>query len=339
MDTRRVSLALQGGGCLGAYSWGVLDVLLEEERFEIAGVTGSSVGAINAALLGDGFSRGGAAAARALLERFWITMGVACSARRRSRLSQAVRVVRRLRAMSSAAVHEFAISAMADFDIDPATMEPLRGVLTRLLDVGSLRRSPFPVFVNATAVPGIELRVFSREEMSVDVLCASACVPLVFDAVRVDGVAYWDGSFLGNPALFPVIENVDCQDIVLVKTTPRWNCMPRTAGDLLARISELGFAAALHRERRAIDFVSKLVRGADPDAFPGLRDVKVHEIPPHPALALERVRPFDAREKTLGRLHRLGREAAQAWLDVDSRSAAGLATAGDFPAPGASCVA
>jgi len=321
---RRVSLALQGGGVLGAYGWGVLDILLEADRFEIAAVTGSSAGAINAALLGDGFARGGAAAARGLLREFWNAIGTACVARRRSRLLHAFRVLRRLRPMSTAAVHEFAIGAMASYEIDPGTMEPLRGVLNQLLDVDSLRRSPFPVFVNATAVPGIKLRVFSREEMSVDVICASACVPLLFEPVRIDGVDYWDGSFLGNPALFPVIENVDCPDIVLVRTTPSWDSMPETAGDLLSRISELGFAAALHRERRAIEFLSKLVREAGPVAYPGLRDIRVHEIPPHPALAGERVGPFDATQETLRRLRALGREAAQAWLDGDFPAAGGM---------------
>jgi len=313
---QRASLALQGGGCLGAYGWGVLDVLLEREQIEIAAVTGSSSGAINAALLGDGFARGGAMAARQLLETFWIAIGAACIARSQSRFSRVLRILPRLRGMATTAVHQFAAGAMAGFDIEPATMEPLRGVLGAQLDIESLRRSPFPVFMNATAMPEVQLRVFSREQITVDVICASACVPLMFEPVRIDGIDYWDGSFLGNPALFPVIERVDCPDIVLIRTTPAWTSMPRTAGELLARMSELGFAAALHRERRAIEFVSKLVREAGGGVLPGLREVRVHEIPPHPALAQERTGPFDAREKTLRRLHALGREAAISWLEA-----------------------
>lgn len=311
---RRVSLALQGGGSLGAYSWGILDALLESDRFEIAGVTGASAGALNAALIGDGFARGGAAAARSLLEKFWMAMAAACMARRRARLAGAMRALRSVRFFSPASVHEFAISAMADFRIDAATMEPLRGVLAAVLDLRSLSCAPFPVFVNATAVQDFQLRVFSRHEISVDALCASACVPLLFDAVEIDGVAYWDGSFLGNPPLFPVIENTDCSDIVLVRTTPNWASQPKTAGELLARISELGFAAALRRERRAIEFISKLVREAGSSLRPGLREIRVHEIPPHPDLGANKSGLFDAKEATLRDLHKLGREAAATWL-------------------------
>lgn len=314
LSPRRVTLALQGGGSLGAYSWGILDALLESGRFEIAGITGASAGALNAALLGDGFARGGASAARSLLEHFWMKMAAACMARRHSHLAGAIRALRSVRFFSAASVHEFAIAAMTDFKVDPATMEPLRGILTETLDLHSLSLAPFPIFVNATSVHDFQLRVFSRNEITVDVLCASACVPLLFDAVAIDGVAYWDGSFLGNPALFPVIENTDCSDIVLVRTTPNWARQPKTAGELLARISELGFAAALHRERRAIDFISKLVREAGSSIRPGLREIRVHEIPPHPNLGANRSGIFDARETTLRGLHKLGREAATSWL-------------------------
>jgi len=313
---RRVSLALQGGGSSGAYGWGILDVLLERDRFEIAGITGASSGALNAALLGDGFARGGAPAARSLLEDFWMGMAAARMTRRRSRIATAIRALRGVRSLSTAAVHEFAISVMADFEIDPTTMEPLRSVLAEILDLRSLSLAPFPIFVNATAVRDFQLRVFSREEISIDVLCASACVPLLFDAIKIDGVAYWDGSFLGNPALFPVIENTDCSDIVLIRTTPNWSSEPQTAGELLSRISELGFAAALRRERRAIEFISKLVREAESSIRPGLREIRVHEIPPHPKLSVNRSGAFDARESSLRSLHGLGREAAESWLSV-----------------------
>ncbi len=204
---------------------------------------------------------------------------------------------------------------MADFDFDPKTMNPLREVMTSTIDFSNIARAPFPTFVNATIVRSFQIKVFEGHEINVDALCASACVPLIFDAVEIDGEHYWDGAFLGNPALFPVIHGCDASDIVLVLTKPIVLPVPELAGDLLSRISELSFSAALARERRAIDFVSGLVRDADSAIRPGLREIRLHEVPPHPELANWKKGAFDASESGLRHLHALGREAGASWLD------------------------
>jgi NTE family protein len=278
-------------------------------------VTGASAGALNAVLLADGFARGGPEAARSLLEGFWMALADARNKRRRPRFRGVLRTFRFARSLHKSAVHDLAIRAMADFEIDPSTMEPLRSVIEYTIDFRSVAQAPFPCFINATGVRDFELRVFAGDEIGADALCASCCVPLLFEPVCVDGVPYWDGGFLGNPALFPVIQHCDPSDIVLVRTTPRRREPPETAGALLARIAELGFAAALVRERRAIDFVSEIVREAGSALRPGLREVRVHEVPPHPLLAETKEGSFDARESSLRRLRALGQEAAGAWLD------------------------
>ncbi len=319
---RRVSLALQGGGTMGAYSWGVLDTFLERDHFEFAGVTGASAGALNAALLADGFARDGAAGARAQLESFWLRLSAVCAARRRSRFSGAFRSLRDwVGSVTAATVHDVAGRALADFEFDPQTMEPLRGAIASTIDFSQIPRAPFPVFVNATDVRTFAIKVFEAAEIDVDVLCASSCVPLVFDAVEIGGEHYWDGAFLGNPALFPIITGCDASDIVLVRTAPRSPSLPKDGGDLLARISELSFSAALARERRAIDFVSDLVRQSPEKIRPGLREIRIHDVPPHPELGGWKGRAFDASESNLRRLHALGREASASWLDGFETSA------------------
>lgn len=313
---RRVALALQGGGSLGAYTWGVLEVLLERDRFEIAGVTGASAGALNAALLADGTARAGVEGARERLESFWMGLSARCAARRRSPVAGALRALRSWAGPNTTAVvHDVAGSAMADFDWDPRTMEPLRGAIAESIDFARVAAAPFPVFVNTTEVTSFTLRVFAGDRIDLDVLCASACVPLVFEAVEIAGEHHWDGAFLGNPALFPVIDGTDASDIVLVQTAPVALPLPGTAEQLLSRITQLSFGAALARERRAIEFVSGLVHEADGALPEGRREIRIHDVPPHPALADQAGRCFDVDEANLRRLRALGREACAAWLD------------------------
>ena len=315
-----IAIALQGGGSYGAYTWGVLDALLERDVFSIEGVTGASSGAVNAALLADGFVRGGTEGARALLGEFWLNLAHACKGRRRSRLAGIGRITRSLlRGQSTRIIHEVAAHAMADFAMDPATMEPLRSTLDELLDAANVAAAPFSVFINATVVRSVELRVFTAEEICTDTLCASACVPLLFEPVIVDGEAYWDGGFLGNPALFPVIEACDTADLLLVQTTPSEQPIPASAGTLLTRMSHIGFAAALRRELRAIEFVSQIVRDATPPVRSHLREIRLHAIPTHPDLAkAENDSPFKAGREFFLDLHDLGRAAATEWLDANA---------------------
>jgi NTE family protein len=329
------TLALQGGASLGAYTWGVLDALLEDGRLQVEGVTGASSGAINAVALASGLASGGAAGARRSLRSFWESLADATEARRRRRALAGLRsVLGALRAPDSLRSF-FAITnrIAADFEIDPEAMQPLRAVLDATIDFEKLRAAASPrVFVNATDVRTRAIRVFASHEITSDVVCASCCVPLLFAPVAIGDDLYWDGCFLGNPAIYPVLYECESSDVVLVETRPRERLRPpRSSRELLSRVVDLSSTAGLARELRMIDFVSDLVRREGAGGRLGrLREVRVHRIDTPPGLAeLEGAGSFRADRAYFARLCELGREAGQAWL---ARTFAG--TAGGVPAPG-----
>ena len=312
----RVSLALSGGGSLGAYSAGVLHTLLENEELEIEGVTGASAGAIDAALLGMGLARGGRDGARDLLKEFWEEVAAVCAERRRPRWRGSADALRRVRDSGSIrALQELAIRSLADYVMDPATMEPLRGLLERHIHSPTLGDScPLRVFINATHALDLEPKVFAGDEIDANAILASSCVPLLFDAVTVDGEPYWDGGFIGNPAIYPVINHCDANDILLVRTSATASELPRSAGQLLSRVIEVACLSALKRELRAIDFVSELARDTRNGVPGGPREIRVHHLEIHPALEeLKRGGAFNASSQHLGQLFQIGREAGANW--------------------------
>jgi len=312
----KASLALSGGGSLGAYTAGVLDALLEREAIEVDGVTGASAGAIDAALLGVGFTRGGPEEARRILKAFWSDVGLVSRAHRRPWWRGAVEALRSIRGRGSIrALHALAIRSVADFAMDPSTMEPLRGLLNRYVEPSALGKAcPLRVFINATRTRDFEPQVFAGEEIDTDAILASACVPLLFDPVWIKGEPYWDGGFIGNPAIYPVIYECEASDVVLVRTTAIESEPPRTAGELLNRVIEASCLSALKRELRAIEFVSELVRGGGAPLRDGLREIRVHTLETHPELEAEsRGGNFNTDPAYLARLFAMGREAGASW--------------------------
>jgi NTE family protein len=198
-------------------------------------------------------------------------------------------------------------------------MEPIRSVLAATIDFARLQRdAPLAVFVNATNVCTQEIRVFSKPEITVDAICASACLPLFFQPVEIDGESYWDGSFLGNPAIFPVIYHCQTADVVLIETRPQsYEQPPRSAPATLSRILTISARAALRRELRMIDFISDLVR-TTPDHPIGssVREIRVHSITPD-GLANE-LRDASGFRVDLGffvRLFELGRKVGREWIE------------------------
>jgi NTE family protein len=329
------TLALQGGASFGAYTWGVLDALLEDGRLEIEGVTGASAGAINAVALAAGMASGGREGARRSLRTFWESMADAAERRRRHwRLADVRALLRALRGPDSMRAF-FALTTRiaADFAIDSETMQPLRGVLDATIDFERLRAEDAPrVFVNATDVRTRAIRVFSGGEITTDVVCASCCVPLLFAPVAIGDDHYWDGCFLGNPAIYPVLYECESSDVVLVETRPREGLQPpRSARELLSRVVDLSSTAGLARELRMIDFVSELVRQGKGH---GLREVRVHRIDTPPALAaLEGAGSFRADRGYFHQLCELGREAARVWLDHSFVAAAAECASRPGPTP------
>ena len=319
---KTVSLALQGGGAHGAFTWGVLDALIEDGRLGFDAVTGASAGAMNAVVLTDGWLADGPDGARAALERFWRQASVD------GELWPAQRSVVSglLGAMKDNPLTEFWLKALSPspYVTNPLNINPLRRALEATVDFERLRHAQTAgIFVSATNVWTGKLTVFERQDLTADHLMASACLPTVFQAVEIDGVPYWDGGYLGNPALYPLQEVGDearDRDILIVQINPvERRETPRTPQEIQNRLNEITFNANLMRELRAIDFVHGLLEDCAPGEAGrrnGYGRVFVHRIDGTHALEdYDAASRLDARWQILKRLRDKGREAASEWLE------------------------
>jgi NTE family protein len=256
-----INLALQGGGAHGAFTWGVLDHLLEDGRLSIEGVSGTSAGALNAVMLADGLVKGGAAEARKRLADFWREVSVNGNLPVGER-----KAIERL--LSFVPLEDTPFQAWFDavsryfspYDLNPLNINPLKHLVERFVDFEALRKAPLQVFVSATNVTTGRLRVFPREKITADAVMASAALPLLFQAVEIDGVPYWDGGYLGNPAIFPFFRDSATEDVLIVQINPvERREVPTSAHDFMNRINEISFNASLFAEFRAIEFVARLI--------------------------------------------------------------------------------
>jgi len=290
--TKKINLALQGGGAHGAFTWGVLDRLLEEDSITIDGITGTSAGAMNGAALKSGWIRNGNQGAKDELASFWAEISgrsslVETGVERWLRLfSPDTEMFARLAEMNPAYLAGDAMSRVfSPYDTNPLNFHPLRGIVTEMLDYDNVCASEGPkLFVSATNVRNGKIKVFSGREITPDALLASACLPTIYQAVEIPDPetgemhAYWDGGYVGNPALFPLFYETDTSDVLIVHINPiRREEVPRSATDISNRINEISFNSSLLRELRAIEFVKKLLRKGV--ISPGtMRDVRVHSI-------------------------------------------------------------
>ena len=274
-----VDLALQGGGSHGAFTWGVLDRLLEEPWMRIEAISGTSAGAMNAAVLADGWSRGGADGARAALDAYWrrVSRAAAFSPLQRSPLE---RMMGRWTLDTSPAylAMDLMSRVFSPYDLNPTGFNPLRKVLTESIDFERLVTSPIKLFITATNVHTGRGRIFRNSQITPEVLLASACLPTMFGAVEIEGEPYWDGGFAGNPTITPLIRESDAHDTILVQINPRERRnTPKTAGDILDRLNEISFNAPLLKELRMI---ALLRQAADPGHGEGARwaGMRTHRI-------------------------------------------------------------
>ncbi|WP_140634735.1 patatin-like phospholipase family protein [Methylibium rhizosphaerae] len=314
---RRFDLALQGGGSHGAFTWGVLDRLLEDEELEIGGISGTSAGALNAAVLATGFARGGREGAREALAAFWKDVSHSSQVFSPFSVSQAGATGNHFN-FDQLPSYQWLSSffrAFSPYEFNPLNLNPLRDVVQRHVVERDLQRCDIPLFITATSVRTGQARVFTKRELGVDALLASACLPFIFQAVEVDGEPYWDGGYTGNPAIYPLIYNTEAMDIMLVKINPlSREALPTRAVEIIDRLSEITFNASLVAEMRAIAFVSRLVREGTLQAG-RYKDLRLHMVADDDGLA-----PYNASSKFntdwtfLQQLFELGRKAATHWL-------------------------
>jgi NTE family protein len=259
---KKINLALQGGGAHGAFTWGVLDYLLSDERIDIEGISGTSAGAINAVLLADGLARGGPAEARKRLGDFWraTSRDGDLPALQRS-------VVDRMFSFvpyegSPVQIWFDAISRyISPYDINPLNINPLRDLIERFVDFKTLRAfKDVSLFISATNVHTGRVHVFPQDKVTADVVMASACLPTLFRAVEIDGVPYWDGGYMGNPVIFPFFDTTLTEDVLLVQINPiQRRSTPHTQTEIMNRINEISFNSSLLSEFRAISFVTRMI--------------------------------------------------------------------------------
>lgn len=278
-DPVLVDLALQGGGAHGAFTWGVLDRLLEESWLQIEGISGTSAGAMNAAVLIDGYSEGGTSGARARLERFWrkVSDAALLSPIRRSPLDI---LLGRWTLDTSPVFLAFDLLArvVSPYDLNPLGINPLAEILTECIDFKRLAKAPTKLFVTATSVRTGRGRVFRNDELTPEVLLASSCLPTLFQAVKIDGEAYWDGGFAGNPTITPLVRECESNDTILVQVNPvERPGVPRTAQEIVNRINEVAFNATLLKELRMIAMLRDV---SDPGSREGARwaNMRIHRV-------------------------------------------------------------
>jgi NTE family protein len=318
---KRINLALQGGGTYGAFTWGVLDHLLEDDRLTVEGISGTSAGAVNAVMLADGLTRGGPDEARKRLADFWRAASVGGDLPAVQRA-----VTNQLFSMLPTEGSTFKwLSAwsqsLSPYDINPLNINPLKDLIERFVDFEALRADPRQIFIAATNVQTGRLHIFPHDKISAEAVMASACLPAVFRAVEIDGVPYWDGGYLGNPVLYPFFRSTDTEEVLIVQINPlERKKIPHSTRDIMARVSEITFNSALMGELRAIEFVNRLIEqgrlphGTGPNEY---RHIKVHRI------VLEGLgERFAAAGKlrndyeTFELLRKLGQRAARRFLDA-----------------------
>ncbi|WP_083533649.1 patatin-like phospholipase family protein [Bosea sp. WAO] len=310
----RIDLALQGGGAHGAFTWGVLCRILEEEWLEIEAISGTSAGAMNAAVLASGFARGGRAGAREALDLFWRKVSEAARFSPFQRSPLDILLGRWTLDNSPLFVAMDMMSrVVSPYSLNPAGTNPLTDILAEIIDFDGLAKSPIKLFITATNVRTGRGRVFRNAEITPDVLLASACLPTMFQAVEIDGESYWDGGYSGNPTMTPLIRESDALDTILVQINPvERPGTPRTARDILNRLNEVSFNAVLLKELRMMALLRQSAQEATGECARWAR-MRLHRITGEAMAELGYSSKLNAEWEFLTMLHNEGRRSAEAF--------------------------
>jgi NTE family protein len=314
-DVLKIDLALQGGGAHGAFTWGVLDRLLEEPWLRIEGISGTSAGAMNAAVLADGLGRGGAEGARAALTNFWKKVSDAARFSPFQRSPLDVLLGRWTLDNSPLFVAmDMAARLFSPYDLNPAGSNPLQAILAELIDFEHLADSPVKLFITATNVRTGRGRIFRNGELTPDVLLASACLPTMFQAIEIDGETYWDGGYAGNPTLTPLIRECDSTDTIIVQINPvERPGTPQTARDILNRLNEVSFNAVLLKELRMMGLLRRVATPID-DEGARWAAMRIHRVASDAMLEFGYSSKLNAEWAFLTLLRDEGRRSADAFL-------------------------
>ena len=320
-DTVLVDLALQGGGSHGAFTWGVLDRLMDEPWLRIDGISGTSAGAMNAVVLTGGFAADGPAGAKSALGAFW--RRVADSARFSPIRRSPFDVVLGRWTLDTSPFYlafDLASRVFSPYDLKFAGANPLQRVLADSVDFAQVARSPIRLFVTATNVHTGRGRVFRNAELTPDIVLASACLPTLFRAIEIDGQSYWDGGYAGNPTITPLVRESDSHDTLLVAVNPIERPeTPRSAREILDRVNEVSFNATLLKELRMIALLRQVV---DAGTSEGRKwaEMRMHLVTSKVLADLGASSKFNAEWDFLCMLRHEGRRAAEAFLAANSQN-------------------
>lgn len=313
--TKPISLALQGGGAHGAFTWGVLDYLLERGQVSVKAITATSAGAMNAVALASGYVEGGHDGARQKLEDFWRDIS-----NRGAPLAAANAITPAFGPFTPFAMFQALTNIASPYDLNPFDYNPLKQTLRAVIDFERLRsETEIELFIAATNVETGKVRIFKQQDISEEAVLASACLPQVFKAVEVDNTAYWDGGYVGNPSLYPLFYADVPRDMLIVHINPLVRKgTPKTAGAILDRLNEITFNASLLSELRSIAFVQRLLdENWLADRIKSrYRKLNVHAIRADKQLCeLSIDTKYDTSWRFLTDLRNRGRAAAEVWSE------------------------
>lgn len=319
---KKVNIALQGGGAHGALAWGILDALLEDGRIEIEGFSATSAGTMNALAVAQGLQENGRDGARAKLEEFWWETSKAGA------FFSPVHgnPVERFLGLGSGEnpfsyfMFDTMTRLFSPYQFNPLDLNPLRDVIEKTIDFDKINAcDKIKLFISTTNVRSGKVKVFRKEEVSMDVALASACLPFLFKAVEIDGDYYWDGGYTGNPALYPLFYQTETRDIIIIHLNPMYREeIPTTAPAIMNRINEVSFNDSLLKELRAIAFVKKLIEhDMIRDEYKHMyKDVLVHSVRADDMMKeYSLTSKFDTDWDFLTSLRDAGRAGMQLWLD------------------------
>jgi NTE family protein len=330
-NAKGINLAIQGGGAHGAYAWGVIDRLLEDGRIRFEGICATSAGSMNAVVLAYGTMTGGPAGGRAALHRFWkkiSEMGAIYSPLRQTPFEYYNTHIHKKWNMDNSLsyqIFDFVTRVFSPYQLNPFNFNPLRRALESSVDFSELRKcQQTKLFLSATKVRTGKVRVFTTDEITVDVVMASACLPHLFQAVKIGDEYFWDGGYMGNPALFPLFYHTRSRDLMILHINPlERDELPKTSADILNRLNEITFNASLLKEMRAIAFVTKLIEQdwIKEEHRGKLKHLLMHSIRADKELCdLSVASKFNTDWHFLLHLRDLGRKAADQWLEANFKS-------------------